>query len=303
MTETIEQIASVHLGKTSDGKVSEPYKTPEAVDQKLLVAIPRSLNREQYGIKGTDFRGADVFNCYEISFLSNQGKPVAAIGKIVYDQTSNSIVESKSLKLYLNSFNMATFNTLREAELRIAADLRLLLQTEVTCKLWLAHERIDRQFPIAEAGLYYELDKPFDYSDHRFSHYKEDPALLRGTGDTSAYTQRYHSASLRSNCRVTNQPDWGDIYISILCREQVDPDYLYEYIASFRAENHFHEEVCEVIFKRMYDTFSPSHLNVTCLYTRRGGIDINPTRSLRDDSLLPSALIHPTVALQKTPRQ
>lgn len=302
MAETIEQIASVHLGKTSDGKVSEPYKTPEAVDATLLVAIPRTLNRDQYGIKSGDFVGVDVFNAYEISFLSDEGRPVSAIGKIIYGAGTECIVESKSLKLYLNSFNMARFGSLREAEKLMEKHLSALLNTAVTVQLWLASDSYTRSYPIKNDGLYRVIDRPFESGDHDFTHFTETPDLLQDTGDAVAHVQRYHSASLRSNCRVTNQPDWGDVYIEIACKEEIDDTSLYEYIASFRNENHFHEEVCEVIFKRLKDRFNPSDLTVTCLYTRRGGIDINPSRSMSQKGL-PEALLNPTTPLRKSNRQ
>ena len=97
--------------------------------------------------------------------------------------------------------------------------------------------------------------------------------------------ERWRSYSLRSNCRVTNQPDWGDVYIHIKGENSVTPESLLKYIVSMRKENHFHEEICECIYKRLYDLLDPEELFVSCLYTRRGGVDINPTRATDDNTL------------------
>jgi len=97
--------------------------------------------------------------------------------------------------------------------------------------------------------------------------------------ESGSHANLWRSAVLRSNCRVTNQPDWGDVYIAIKGEKTVTPESLLQYIVSMRKENHFHEEICECIYKRLYDLVNPDELFVACLYTRRGGIDINPLRA------------------------
>jgi 7-cyano-7-deazaguanine reductase len=117
-----------------------------------------------------------------------------------------------------------------------------------------------------------------------------------------AYEQRLHSALLKSNCRVTSQPDWGDIYIYIKSQLPVHAESMLKYIVSFRDECHFHEEICETVFKRLSVIFNPLELCVTCLYARRGGIDINPVRASHEH-LISKVLIDPTVLHAKTLKQ
>jgi 7-cyano-7-deazaguanine reductase len=121
--------------------------------------------------------------------------------------------------------------------------------------------------------------------------YTEDPTLLKTATSGGQKNLYYHSSLLKSNCKVTHQPDWGDVFIYMNSNIVPDLPSLLKYIISFRNENHFHEEICETIFKRLQDTYEPAILGVTCLYVRRGGIDINPTRvSTGQDSLL--GLLH-----------
>ena len=139
-----------------------------------------------------------------------------------------------------------------------------------------------------------------------FSQFSESPNLLKGPyglttkGHLTLY--RYRSSLLKSNCRVTNQPDWGDVYIHMKTDRGLIPSSLAQYIVSFRDECHFHEEICECIYKRLWDLYQPVELAVTCLYARRGGIDINPTRVSHVD-LLNDRLIDPDIPFSKTPRQ
>ena len=111
-----------------------------------------------------------------------------------------------------------------------------------------------------------------------FDHFNESPDILEVVPSIGRY-ERWRSHSLRSNCRVTNQPDWGDVYVHIKGDKAVTPESLLQYIVSMRKENHFHEEICECIYKRLWDLLQPEELFVACLYTRRGGIDINPVRA------------------------
>lgn len=139
MDNDIEKIASKHLGRAGDGSVVNPYKTPEAIDDSLLVAIPRELNRTQYKIDSNDlpFKGFDTWHCYEISFLNSNGYPINCVGKISYPCDSEFIVESKSIKLYLNSFNMQRFplsnidDCMDAAKEKIQTDLSDALKTDV----------------------------------------------------------------------------------------------------------------------------------------------------------------------------
>ena len=132
--------------------------------------------------------------------------------------------------------------------------------------------------------------------------FKDNPKLLITKNQN--FTDRFHSYSLRSNCRITSQPDWGDIYLIIDGEKSVTPSSLLQYIISLRKENHFHEEICELLFTRLYELLKPKHLMVACLYTRRGGIDICPVRCT-DDLVMGYAtnLLDPETLTHKTWRQ
>lgn len=277
---TIEQIASRHLGKAGNGSVVTPYVTPDFIDASLLVAIPRVLNRTQYGIenKKPGSVGKDIWNAYEVSALLANGFPVNFYVRIVYDSTSEFIVESKSLKLYFNSYNMHRFNCTHESfaakmiETTIKTDLVAVLGVVPEVGVFGASDNIETvsldNFPV--------LERAFDSSSFTFDEVRETPALLKVATGCSKLIIR--TALLRSNCRVTNQPDWGDVYIAMEGGETPTISSLAQYIVSMRKENHFHEEICECIYKRLHDAFSPKQMFVACLYTRRGGIDINPVR-------------------------
>ena len=312
MSNEIENIASVHLGKAGDGTVVKPYVTPDHVDPDLLVGIPRYLNRDQYDLYADDlpFLGYDVWNCYEFSTLTNNGFPVSGVLRIVYPCDSFKIVESKSLKLYLNSYNMMKCgetidDVIETVEKMVYDDLSEVLGDDVRVTF---HDSISRsvlpfgvvQFDTLEDHL---ADKLHTIS---FEHTNEDPKILQ-TKDTDFVDQFFfwHSSVLRSNCRVTNKPDWGDVYIVINSTKTVTPESLLQYIVSMRKENHFHEEITECIYKRLWDLLQPKELLVACLYTRRGGIDINPVRASHQGTVDKFAhyLYDDTVLNKKTLRQ
>lgn len=278
----IGDIASIHLGRAGDGSVVNPYITPDSVDSTLLVGIPRVLNRTAYEIHENDlpFKGFDTWNCYEFSTLGDNGFPVTGLLRIVYPADSPNIVESKSLKLYLNSFNMMKNGTniddiLTNVERRIYDDLAKCIGDEGVEVVVHFEQSIVRK-PVE--GDFVQIETFIDPSAVIFDQYNESSNLLEVV-DSDNYTKLWRSAVLRSNCRVTNQPDWGDVYIAIKGKKTVTPESLLQYIVSMRKENHFHEEICECIYKRLQDLLNPEELFVACLYTRRGGIDINPMRA------------------------
>lgn len=278
----IEDIASVHLGKAGDGSVVKPYVTPDEVDPSLLVGVPRVLNRTAYEIDEEDlpFEGSDTWNCYEFSTLTNNGFPVSGLLRIVYPSDSPNIVESKSLKLYLNSFNMMkNGETIDEVmlniESRIYEDLSACLGHEGVDVALLTESDTARR-PIE--GDFIQIENYVDPTKITFDQFNESPDTLEVV-ESDGYPKLWRSSVLRSNCRVTNQPDWGDVFIAIKGEKTVTPESLLQYIVSMRKENHFHEEICECIYKRLQDLVNPDELFVACLYTRRGGIDINPLRA------------------------
>lgn len=296
---------SKHLGQISN------YK--DQYDPKLLVREPRSNNRLHLDIKDDNlpFVGYDMWNAYEVSALTETGFPVAGVAKIVYPCDSKYIVESKSIKLYFNSFNMyecgVTSNDVFDfIKSKAESDLGRLLETTVHVQIHPAHV-IPSGEPLFSGGRYHTLEKMItskEIREMKVSTYQETPELLVDGVTQMNYevVDRYHSSLLKSNCRVTSQPDWGDVYIYYKGTREIAPMNILQYIVSFRDECHFHEEICETIYKRILDIADPTELAVTCLYARRGGIDINPTRAT-DKSLISKRLIDHHTAHIKTAKQ
>jgi 7-cyano-7-deazaguanine reductase len=279
-----------HLGNRSG------YPQEYAPD--VLEAIPRSLNREQYNIdeETPGFLGFDIWHAWEVSFITQKGMPVSGVLKIIYPQSSPFIVESKSLKLYLNSFNMTRLGKNRKEGISLLLqtvqnDLDRALESLPTVSFFDYSDEKENDFSSWEI-----LEEKYDLNDLIFEDYNENPALLESDKESSEF--RIGSNLLRSNCRVTFQPDWGSVFIHFKGKEGPTPQSLIKYIVSFRNENHFHEEVCEMIYKRLWDAFNPEELMVACLYTRRGGIDISPVRTNKI-YLLPEVILSPKVLGRK----
>lgn len=283
INDEINKIAGAYLGKAGDGSAVKPYITPNSIDSSLLIPIPRHLNRRAYNLDDHNlpFVGNDIWNCYEVSFLLANGMPVNGILKLSYSANSESIVESKSLKLYLNSFNMEKFatldreNAISQLEERVRNDLSTVLNTNTVC----VNFYDGKEQKSWSNALFIKLEDSVNYAELEFSQYNENPDTLQLRVNEASQSLAVYSALLRSNCRVTNQPDWGDIYIWMNGECLPSNESVLQYIVSLRNENHFHEEICECVYKRLFDKFSPRELAVACFYTRRGGIDINPIRS------------------------
>lgn len=283
MKNITDDIASRFLGKKADG--SDVYN-PD-----FLVAVPREENRLHYGIDSNSlpFEGWDVWHAYEFSAMTGNGVPVTRVLKLRYNCDNDYIVESKSLKLYLNSFNMSKFgNSVKECldicKKLITKDLSEKLKTEV-CVNFLDNntERV---------SIFQNFENIMNYVDEKVlkvEHFKEAPELL-STEDTGVLQEyRLMFDSLRSNCRVTHQPDFGDAFIYYKSKKHILESSLVKYLTSFRSEFHFHEECCEMIFKRLTDILnSGDELFVGALYTRRGGIDICPVRHSRNCTINPA---------------
>ena len=290
-----------HLGQTS------AYKS--TYDKSLLVREPRQRNRTYLGIQNESlpFVGYDIWNAFEVSTLLSNGCPVSLIAKVTYNCDSEYIVESKSIKLYFNSFNMekrAHINTVGDAmefiEDTASEDLSELLGTDVYVTCFKTNEYVVSDnlagYPVIENEVNYGIEA-------EFSQYSEDASLLK-VGDVlnKPVSQYFSSKLLKSNCKVTSQPDWGDVYIYLKSDKLVDKTSLLQYIVSFRDECHFHEEICEAIYKRLLDTYKPEELLVFCFYVRRGGIDINPIRASHIN-LVDNDLIDPFKPFIRTGRQ
>lgn len=273
MTDRTEEFASIHLGKKSKG--SELY------DSSLLVAIPRIENRRQYDIKNENlpFFGFDIWHAYEFSCLTENGIPVTKVLKLKYDCESEFLVESKSLKLYLNSFNMTRFGKTIEEALEIVKeiikkDLSEKLKTKV--ELSFLDETSDKKEVFTK---FVDIMEYVDEYKININEYKESPQLLKTFDEIQIKEYYLKFNSLRSNCRVTHQPDFGEAFIYYKSQKHIEESSLVQYLTSFRSEYHFHEECVEMIFKRLAELLnSNDELYVCALYTRRGGIDITPIR-------------------------
>lgn len=288
-----------------EGKyLGQRVEYPQQYSPEYLVAVPRSLNREIYGLDNSNlpFVGVDVWHAWELSFLTEKGLPVAGVIKLIYPADSPSIVESKSFKLYLNGFNMSRFGSTREEGITIVKDLikkdlSSVLETSVIVTFFPAYAS-ERGADFADWQLLEELP---EIETTEFVAYTETPALFQ-TSSGNEKELRVASHLLRSNCKITHQPDWGSAFIYIKGNMLPDKLSLLKYLVSIRNENHFHEEICEMIYKRLVDAFAPEDLMVTTIYTRRGGIDICPVRASKA-SLLPLALTSADQLSKKLIRQ
>ena len=294
----VVDIASKHLGKVGGDGYKDTY-APE-----LLVKVPRYLNREGYGLTDKDFVGVDTWNCYEVSAITKKGLPVAGMLKIVCPSDSQYHVESKSIKLYLNSFNMtrlgdSSVECILEIEKRVKADLDKLLETNTTVSFYTDEE--DGKALSFEG--YTDLGELTNLDEIDFTAFKSDASQLEeSTTYGGSKELKLRSNLLRSNCRVTNQPDWGDVFIRIIGPNLPSAESLAKYIVSHRTVSHFHEEICEMVFKHLMDAYKPEDLMVSCLYTRRGGLDINPIRATHS-RFIPDFFTDTDYRIQKTLRQ
>jgi len=299
--QAVEQIAATHLGKAGGVGYSDQY------DPSLLVKIPRILNREAYSIEESNlpFVGVDVWNGYEVSALTEKGYPVTGMLKIVCPADSKYHVESKSIKLYLNSYNMTKLgntvdDVVAELERRVTNDLSTLLETDI--KLHFFRE-IDSTVETESFKQYLNVEELVDVNNLDFTSYKSDASQLESLGRISGVGQiKYYADFLRSNCRVTNQPDFGSVYLFAEGSDLPTPESIVKYIVSHRQVNHFHEEIAEMMYKHILDRFKPAKLMVACLYSRRGGLDINPIRATSID-LIPEWFTQPDILIQKELKQ
>lgn len=268
------KLAGTHLGKAGDGSLVKPYVTPDKHDKTLLVPLPRSLNREKSNIKSaSSFIGFEVWHAYEMSFLTSTGMPATGVLKLCYPATSYAMVESKSLKLYLNSFDLEQFESVEQVEEIIKQDLSEALQTEVQATLHLAHEADFLPSPFVNSFV------NVDHNEWLFTEYKENPELLEVNKLQGEYDIWFHTSNLRSNCEITNQKDTGNCYIYVKGSKLPTWESLTKYVISFRDSQHFHENVTEIMYDTLMSKCSPTELLVANIYNRRGGIDIHSVRA------------------------
>jgi 7-cyano-7-deazaguanine reductase len=252
-------------------------------DASLLFPIPRAVKREELGIQGAPiFFGADLWTAFELSWLNLKGKPQVAIAHIMVPAETTHIVESKSFKLYLNSFNATRFVDVQAVRDCMREDLDPALwhggaiQSRCGVKIILP-EDFDKE-PV------HELDGlNLDRMDIECTQYQPAPEWLTAEHDEAPVSETFVSHLLKSNCLVTGQPDWGSVQISY-SGAQIDQAGLLQYIVSFRNHNEFHEQCVERIFMDIWTRCKPLKLSVYARYTRRGGLDINPWRTSHPQS-------------------
>jgi 7-cyano-7-deazaguanine reductase len=251
------------------GKPTE-YRADYAPE--LLYPIPRQLKRDELGITAAalPFVGEDIWNAYEVSWLNPKGKPVVALATFRVPATSPNLVESKSFKLYLNSFNQTTFADLASVEAALHDDLSAAAGSPVSVKVELLSGR-------PQAVIGYPAGVLLDDLDIVCDTYQPAPHQLVAV-DGPKVEEILYSHLLKSNCLVTGQPDWAMVVIRYRGRP-IDHAGLLRYIVSFRDHNEFHEQCVERIYCDIARQCAPEALAVYARYTRRGGLDINPFRS------------------------
>lgn len=262
------------LGKPAD-YVS--HYSPE-----LLFPIDRQGKRDELGVRADalPFEGEDLWNAYELSWLNPRGKPVVAIGEFRVPAASPRLIESKSLKLYLNSFNQSRFASSEAVAEVLRRDLSAACGAEVRVVLTDLMRRPVREFAYPQGVLLDALDIEID-------HYQPDPGLLRSDAAGASVSETLYSHLLKSNCLVTGQPDWGTVVVRYR-GAPIDREGLLRYIVSFREHNEFHEQCVERIFCDIRARCQPDALAVWARYTRRGGLDINPFRAMPGEAPPPN---------------
>ncbi|MCC4831054.1 NADPH-dependent 7-cyano-7-deazaguanine reductase QueF [Shewanella sp. 10N.7] len=241
-------------------------------DASLLQGVPRKLNRDAIELTDTlPFQGADIWTGYELSWLNAKGKPMVAIIEVYLAIESDNLIESKSFKLYLNSYNQTRFDSVEQVQQTLVTDLSLCANGNVSVKV-IEPKHFNTQRIVELPGhCIDELDIEID--DYQFK-----PEYLENSTDDKHVAETLTSNLLKSNCLITSQPDWG----SVMVRYQgpkIDREKLLRYLISFRQHNEFHEQCVERIFTDLKRYCECTKLTVYARYTRRGGLDINPFRS------------------------
>jgi 7-cyano-7-deazaguanine reductase len=260
-----QALAALTLGK--------PTAYRDSYDASLLQAVPRSMNREPLGLypDSLPFHGADIWTLYELSWLNAKGLPQVAVGEISLNANSINLIESKSFKLYLNSFNQTNFPDWEAVRSTLQRDLAACAQGDVNVSLF----SVDRLEGSPIARLEGEC---LDQQDISINSYEFDTGYLKDAAGSQIVEETLVSHLLKSNCLITNQPDWGSVQIRYR-GPQINREALLRYLVSFRHHNEFHEQCVERIFNDLLRFCQPQQLSVYARYTRRGGLDINPWRS------------------------
>lgn len=252
------------LGKTS--QYQQEY------DASLLFPIARQGKRDELQIQGSlPFFGVDIWNAYEVSWLNARGKPQIALATFRVPADSPHIIESKSFKLYLNSFNQTRVESDEALLALLQADLSRAVGAAVQVSLCKPDQFSSLQFGELDGLL-------LDRLDIEVTNYHPQAEILRANFAEAPVEEKLLSHLLKSNCLVTGQPDWGSVQIHYV-GPQIEQESLLRYLIGFRQHNEFHEQCVERIFVDILRHCKPQKLAVYARYTRRGGLDINPWRS------------------------
>lgn len=260
-----KSLSALKLGQNTE------YKSQ--YDASLLQPVPRRLNREGLGIvEQQPFnQGADVWTCYELSWLNPHGLPQVAIADVEIDFKSENLIESKSFKLYLNSFNQTKFASIEEVEQTLTRDLSQCASCQVSVRI---HKLADyTNQPIVNFS-----GECIDEQEIQIESYTFSNQHLENVAEDEIVEETLVSHLLKSNCLITSQPDWGSVQIHYVGK-RLNREKLLRYLVSFREHNEFHEQCVERIFTDLMQFAKPEKLTVYARYTRRGGLDINPFRS------------------------
>lgn len=254
-------------------KLGQKTEYASQYDRTLLQPVPRALNRDGLGItQNQPFTiGADIWTAYEISWLNEKGLPQVAIADIYLDYQSQNLIESKSFKLYLNSFNQSKFTDFNAVQQTMQRDLSECAQGDVKVRL----------NPVAvydSQKIDHLQGDCIDEQDIEITSYEFNADWLKDCVSDEIVEEKLVSHLLKSNCLITNQPDWGTLHIHYVGKK-IDHEKLLRYVVSFRQHNEFHEQCVERIFCDLMHYAKPEKLTVYARYTRRGGLDINPFRS------------------------
>ena len=245
---------------------------PKSYNPTLLFPIPRKKGRDSIGIKkNIKFYGVDIWNAYEVSWLDSKGKPLVATAQISFQCDTKNIIESKSLKLYLNSMNQMKFESKDEILSFIKNDITKCAEGNVKIILTELKDLYEQGFSSFSGLLLDDLDITVDS-------YDPNPFLLAAKKDAGPISETLYSHLLKTNCPVTNQPDWASIMIRYT-GQPIDKICLLRYIISYRNQQDYHEQCVERIYSDIFAYCAPIELEVYARYTRRGGLDINPYRS------------------------
>jgi 7-cyano-7-deazaguanine reductase len=258
----------------SNSPLNKSTSVVSEYDPKQLCAIPRQQTWGKYDYEQAPYFGIDIWNAYEISWLNLQGLPQVSVGEFRIPLASANIIESKSLKLYLNSFAQTKVENLEKLQQLITDDLSTCAGEAVVVLLFRLDE-FDNNIQKFNGICLDELDVEIDT-------YRRDAHLLQTT-QTQVKNEKVYSHLLKTNCPVTNQPDWGSLYIEY-SGKSIEHEGLLKYIVSFRKECDFHEQCTENIFLDIMQKCQPEDLTVYARYLRRGGLDINPYRSTNSTS-------------------